>query len=225
MPERSPKEVVRRGWNAVSTIYRPDGRSSDAFGHAAAEHRRWLRPLTRLSTGSKVLDLGCGCGVPDVRALARRFEVVGVDISEVQIERARSLVPDATFLCMDMTKVRFLSGSFDGALSLYAIIHVPVEEQPGLLERVARWLRPGAPFVLVAGANRYTGTEKDWLAPGVEMYWSHADGDTYARWLAEAGFEVVRREFIPEADAGHELFECRRDRSPIPDGPVTDSLR
>ena len=46
--------------------------------------------------------LTCGAGVPATRLLIDAgFVVTRVDISEVQIERARSLVPDATFICAD----------------------------------------------------------------------------------------------------------------------------
>jgi SAM-dependent methyltransferase len=225
MTTRPPKEIVREGWNQVSRLYRPDGAEDDAFGHSLADHRRWLKPVFALRSGARVLDLGCGCGEPDARLLARRFDVVGVDISEVQIARARERVPKATFLCTDMTRVRFLAGSFDAAICLYAIIHVPVEEQPELIDRIGRWVRPGGPFVLLAGAAAYTGTEERWLGSSSPMYWSHADGATYARWLSEAGFEVRRREIVPEGDARHELFSCRRIRPETGTTPRVDDLR
>jgi 2-polyprenyl-3-methyl-5-hydroxy-6-metoxy-1,4-benzoquinol methylase len=45
------------------------------------------------------LSAGCGCGVPVARSLADAgFRVVGIDISERQVERARRLVPQATFI-------------------------------------------------------------------------------------------------------------------------------
>ena len=171
MGDSSPKEIVRRGWNEVSTIYRADTCTTDAFGHDIEDHNKWLKPLlARLKTGSKVLDLGCGCGVPDAQLLSRRFEVVGVDISEVQIARARRLVPQATFFHSDMTRIRFLNASFDGAICFYSIIHVPLAEQPDLIDRVGRWIRPGGPFVMIAGATPWTGTEANWLGSGSEMY-------------------------------------------------------
>jgi len=41
--------------------------------------------LPRLQSPARVLDIGCGNGVPATRLLAERFDVIGVDISEVQI--------------------------------------------------------------------------------------------------------------------------------------------
>ncbi|MCX5096466.1 class I SAM-dependent methyltransferase [Streptomyces sp. NBC_00365] len=55
-----------------------------------------------------VLDLGCGSGVPVARALATAgHRVTGVDISEVQIRRAREFVPQAEFIRADATDLDF----------------------------------------------------------------------------------------------------------------------
>jgi ubiquinone/menaquinone biosynthesis C-methylase UbiE len=202
-----PKEVVRDGYNRVSTVYRPSQSPADAFGHTVRHHREWLEPLfRRLRRGAEVLDLGCGCGVPDARLLSERFRVTGVDISDVQIQRARRLVPNARFLRADMTEVALPSAAFAGVVCLYALIHVPLEEQPALLARIARWLMPGGLFLVTTGWTAYTGTADRWLGTNVEMYWSHADAGTYERWLQDQGFTVLRRERIPEEGAEHALF-------------------
>lgn len=95
----SPKDVVRRGYDAVSYRYRGD---DDDGGYDP-----WITMLrTRLAPGSAVLDLGCGCGVPVARDLAVAGHVVfGVDFSEVQIARARTLVPTGEFRCADVTSL------------------------------------------------------------------------------------------------------------------------
>ncbi|HTW77498.1 MAG TPA: class I SAM-dependent methyltransferase [Thermoplasmata archaeon] len=202
-----PKSVVREGWNRVSTIYRPSGSPADAFGHTLQHHREWLEPLfRRLRRGSEVLDLGCGCGIPDARLLAERFRVTGVDISDVQIARARRLVPQARFVRADMTEIALPGGAFGGVVCLYALIHVPLEEQPGLLGKVARWLSPGGLFLVTTGWTAFTGTEQGWLGSTAKMYWSHADATTYQRWLEELGFRVLRRDRVPEGEEAHALF-------------------
>ena len=61
-----------------------------------------------------VLDLGCGCGVPVARDLvAAGHRVTGVDISDVQIQRARHLVPAATFRRADATTLHLPPESFE----------------------------------------------------------------------------------------------------------------
>jgi 2-polyprenyl-3-methyl-5-hydroxy-6-metoxy-1,4-benzoquinol methylase len=81
-------EVVRRGYDDLSERYRSDAADPE-------EYRVWTGELlASLRAGSRVLDIGCGCGVPVARRLVDAGHVVtGIDISERQIERARSLVP------------------------------------------------------------------------------------------------------------------------------------
>jgi len=185
------KEIVRLGYDRVSQAYR-----SDDFRLEGSGYVNWLSWLTpELAPGSRILDLGCGCGIPVTRALSAAHDVLGLDVSEVQIERARRLVPRARFLRDDMTKVEFAPGSFHAVVALYAIIHVPIEEQLALLRRVASWLVPDGWLLATVGADAWTGTEDNWReVPGATMYWSHADAATYRDWLAEAGLQVMREE-------------------------------
>ncbi len=198
-----PKEVVRRGYDVISYAYRGDDGDDPRYA-------RWIGELTaRIPGGGAVLDLGCGCGVPVSRTLSEAgYALTGVDLSDVQIERARALVPGATFLRADASAVEFPPGSFDAVVSLYALIHIPLDEQPALLARIASWLRPGGRLLATTGHTAWTGTEENWL--GAPMWWSHADAETYRSWLARAGLAVTGEEFVPEGDSGHSLFWAQR---------------
>ncbi len=104
---RRQRQLVRAGYDAISRTYRSDGgQSNPASEENTATYASWVEELRdRLSPGSRVLDLGCGAGVPAASALvAAGFEVTGIDISDVQIERARGLVPEAAFVCADMVE-------------------------------------------------------------------------------------------------------------------------
>jgi len=205
--------TVREGWNRASYRYRPRRGPSDIFGHAWRDYQTWLRPIVQnLHRGSKVLDLGCGTGVPAARSLARRFRVTGVDISDVQVHRARRLVPQAQFLRADLTEVDFPTRSFAAVIALYSLIHVPREQHRTLFRRVARWLVPGGWFLAILGRTRYEGAEAGWLGSTAPMLWSHHDSGTYRRWLREEGYRILREEFIPEDGGGHELFLARTRR-------------
>lgn len=89
--------------------------------------------------------------------------MTGVDFSPVQIARARTLMPTATFLCADMSMVQFPNESYAAITCLFALIHLPLAEQPALLRNVRRWLRPGGLFLATVGHRAWTGLEKDWL--------------------------------------------------------------
>src|SRR5438270_14095680 len=101
----NPADLVRSGYNALSRHYRGDG-------DAPQEYDEWMAGLTdRLRERGHVLDIGCGCGIPAARHLAAAgYRMTGVDISDIQVERARQLVPGATFIRADATEVDFPPG-------------------------------------------------------------------------------------------------------------------
>ena len=200
---RTSKDIVRQGYNRISRRYKND----QGAGPDAKYHRYWLRQADqRLKKGSRVLELGCGMGVPVGKFFSRRHAYLGVDISEVQIQRAKKLVPRARFQSADMARLKFPPSSFDAVLAFYSIIHLPLREQKPLFKRIFRWLQPGGMFLSILGWGRWTGKAKDWF--GATMFWSHTDQETYHRWLEETGFRVARKALIREGKGGHYQFLC-----------------
>jgi 2-polyprenyl-3-methyl-5-hydroxy-6-metoxy-1,4-benzoquinol methylase len=198
-------ELVRRGYDTLSYRYRAD----DA---APGNYAPWLEQLqARLSPASRILDLGCGCGVPVARTLAAAgHQVTGVDISSVQVTRARKLVPTAAFIQADATHIEFVPASFHSIISLYALIHMPLAAQPDLLRRAAGWLRPAGWLLAITGQGAWTGAEDGWLGGPAPMWWSQADAADYRGWLEDAGLRIVEQAFVPEGDGGHALFWARK---------------
>src|SRR5262245_21044946 len=85
-----PKLVVAHGYDVVAGTYlKRHGKS--------VVRDRWLQEMiARLPDAARVLDLGCGAGVPVAHRLTERgFDVVGVDGSVEQIKLARRNVPNA----------------------------------------------------------------------------------------------------------------------------------
>ena len=203
-----PRELVRVGYDLASHAYR-----GDTFELAGSGYAYWLGRLApRLADGARVLDLGCGCGVPVAQELAKRCAVTGVDLSPVQIARARALVPAARFVCADMTTIELEPGSFDAVVAFYSVFNVPLADQPGLIARVAGWLVPGGVFLAMVGKDPWTGVEKDWRGvPGVRMYYSQADVGTYRRWFAQAGLAIEAEGSEPrDGNPGYAVLIARR---------------
>ena len=178
------KETVKAGYNAIADRYLAT-RTRDS------EDVRLLNELiTRLSEGAKVLDSGCGAGIPISQILSEKFEVTGIDFSESQIALAKKNVPLAQFTCRDMTKLDFPDNTFDGICSYYAIIHIPREEHHRLLANFHTMLKSGGFALLCLGAeNLVDEIDEDFL--GTRMYWSHYDSETYLKMLKDCGFSII----------------------------------
>ena len=207
MSSQEQKQIVREGYDKLSYDYRCDATPDDY-----ERYHDWVQLLVdRLPQGSSVLDIGCGCGLPATKLLAEDFDVTGVDFSEVQIERAKKLVPKAQFLCSDISELTFPPESYDAIVSFYAIIHMPLDEHPKLFASIAQWLRPSGYFLATIGHGAWTGTEEAYLdVPGGKMAWSHADEATNVRWLQEAGLHVHWTRFVPEGGSGHTLVLAQK---------------
>jgi SAM-dependent methyltransferase len=91
--EDETERLVAAGYDVAADAY------AGLEGATPWPREEWLGELlARLPGGSRVLDLGCGAGVPAARLLVDRgHAVLGVDVSEEQLRRARANVPRTRF--------------------------------------------------------------------------------------------------------------------------------
>jgi cyclopropane fatty-acyl-phospholipid synthase-like methyltransferase len=203
------RDLVRRGYDAVSVAYRSDdGQAASSSAEDVSRYAGWVAELASLLPDqATVVDLGCGAGLPATRELTGRgLRTIGVDFSAVQLRRARRLVPAASLVQADMTALRLQPASVDAVVSFFALIHVPLADQHDLFPRIRSWLRPGGYLLAITGADRWTGTG---TYLGADMFWDHADTATYLRWLTEERLEPSWHRYIPEGDSRHSLILAR----------------
>jgi SAM-dependent methyltransferase len=189
MDER--KKIVESGYNAIASrfaVWASGGGTTDARDRLLADFIR------RTPRGARVLDLGCGSGIPSTRELSNSFDVTGVDASFAQVRLARRNVPTATFVHADFSQADFPETSFGGVCALYSISHVPRQQHAELFAKVRTWLMPGGLFLGVLGATDSPDWIGEWL--GVPMFFSSYDANANRALLREAGFELVFDEVL-----------------------------
>jgi SAM-dependent methyltransferase len=118
----------------------------DPLGRTSYDLTAAAVPLTALS----VLDLACGDGVlllAIARRLEARAELIGVDLSAVDVTLAKGRLADfrAKVLCESVERLSLAGESIDVVVSHFALMLIrPLES---VLAEVARVLRPGGLFV------------------------------------------------------------------------------
>lgn len=96
-----------------------------------------------------VLDIGCGHGRLSAALSAEGFAVTGIEPQQAAVAAARAAVPSARFEVAGAEALPFADASFDAAIFLNSLHHVPVKlMRPALCEAI-RVLRPGQPLIVV----------------------------------------------------------------------------
>lgn len=124
-------------------------RYDDAFPHKSAQiiATQWV--IDRLSPGARVLDVGCGTGVPTAGMMVESgLDVVGIDVSAEMLRIARFNVPSARFVAMDLQEIDSSLGDFDAAVAFFSLIMLRRADIPAAIRRVRSIVRPGGYFAV-----------------------------------------------------------------------------
>ncbi|HID40309.1 MAG TPA: class I SAM-dependent methyltransferase [Calditrichaeota bacterium] len=196
------KRTVESGYDEIAERYLAT--KDDSTLIFAKELEKQLNP------GAKILDAGCGAGIPIAKYLSERFEVFGIDISAKQIELAKKNVPNGIFKKADFLESGFGNDFFDGIICLYALIHVDRKRHLEILKEFYRVLKSPGYLMICMGLEEWEGEEE---YHGTKMYWSHFGRKTNLELLKRAGFEILsEKPWNPETGPNdrHLFVLCRK---------------
>jgi SAM-dependent methyltransferase len=193
-----PHRLVAQGYDRVADRY------AELERDAPWPRQAWLDDLlARLPDGVRVLDLGCGNGLPAGESIARRHRLTGVDVSSRQVELARANVPTGEFSTGDILRLEHPPGTFAAVTAFYTFDHLPRERLAEMFRLVHGWLTTDGLLLCCVEIEDLPGLVADWL--GEPMFFSSYEPDVTRRLLTEAGFEILRDEIEPQLEGGHEV--------------------
>ena len=142
-----------------------------AFVEASAD---WLAGYAKLTSGSSVLDLGCGPGLYTERLARRGCAVTGIDFSRRSVDYAKTQAGKAG-LEINYIYDNYLTATFPNQQDLVIMIYcdfgvLAAAEAQLLLAKVYTALKPGGYFIFdVFTPERYRGKE-------LQQKWSVKEG-------------------------------------------------
>ena len=108
----------------------------------------------------KCLDLGCGTGVAIPALQQLGWEVVGVDVSEEMLARARPHGADLVHAPAD--SLPFADDSFDAVVSIWT--HTDVDDFPAVVREAGRVLRGDGPLVYIGAHPCFVGPHSRFIS-------------------------------------------------------------
>jgi ubiquinone/menaquinone biosynthesis C-methylase UbiE len=102
------------------------------------EQRMLMKALAGLPRGARILDLPVGTGRMSRRFAAEGFRPIGADISEAMMGVARSVGDALPLVRADGEALPFARKSFDAAVCIRLLSHLPPEARRQLLRELAR---------------------------------------------------------------------------------------
>ena len=160
-----------------------------------------------ITPGARVLDIGCGNGIPLTQALlASGHRVVGLDSASNMLRRFRDNCPDTPAVKGIAQDCPFAADIFDAAIAWGVMFHLTQAEQVQVLASVSRVLKIGAPFLFTAGDADDDSGDHVGTMNRVEFHYYSFTIDGYRSVLTDDGFTLVD----VHHDAGKNLYYLAR---------------
>jgi ubiquinone/menaquinone biosynthesis C-methylase UbiE len=119
---------------------------------------------------AQVIDIGCGTGRDMAWFETHSLTVTGIDLSTGMLGYARAKV-SGNLLAMNMCRLGFRSGSFEGAWCCASLLHVPKRDASIALAEIRRVLKRGGLLAIS-------------VQEGVGEVWEEADVPGVRRFFA-----------------------------------------
>jgi len=202
--EPDPATVRAAGQAAQARAFDEIGaRYDEAFPHKEGqlESGKWL--IGRLPEGGRVLDIGCGTGLPTALQLSNAgLQVTGIDISAGMLALARENVPQVEFVQADI--LDFDEKAFDGVVAFFSLLMLSRADIDKALAKVHTALNPGGHFVLSMVEADLDDATLAFLGNPIRV--TGYLREDLCKVVAAAGFEVLDVRSLSYAPASTEAY-------------------
>jgi ubiquinone/menaquinone biosynthesis C-methylase UbiE len=175
--------------------------------------------LSRASPSAAILDVGCAAG-EFIYYLRSRFptaNLVGIDVVTDLVEKAKKMVPGATFLLADVQENSSIAESSQDAIFMCGVLSI-FDSFGTIIENLIRWCKPGG-SVFVFGLFNPNPADiwVQYRIPG-----KHDDGHREVGWnvFSEVSIKVYIEQLNPDYTCRFTPFQMPFPLSQHPTDPA-----
>ena len=167
-------------------------------------------------SGSRFLDLCCGCGYDSYRLHALGYEVVGLDFSEESLKIARAKNPDLIFFSDDMLNDYSYIGMVDAVIVVAGLVHVENARLPLAFARMRAVVKDGGKLFISVREGEGKMQDKSFRVVDGEAYDRNFIGHTLEELTAAAhGLFDFEREVGDDGTGWHNyIFSAAPEENP-----------
>jgi len=178
---RRYKETIEKAYNKIAEKYYSAFSGKSNIPKALKQFGKFLKP------NSKILDAGCGGGIAS-KILSKKYELIGVDISEKMLAIARKNSPNIKFIKKDITKLNFPASTFDGICSFFVLLHLKERDIKRLIKSFYKLLKNKGVLIISTGTKK---SDKYGPFLGEKIYWGGMEKDKLINLIKDEGFRII----------------------------------
>lgn len=165
--------------------------------------------------GKSILDIGCGGGRWSERLADKGAMVTGIDLGKEVIDRNNEILGDkCKFMGMSADNLSFPDETFDMAVTVTVLQHMPYAVQENAVKEIARVVKPRGKVLII---ERVGCKALPYTFPNSEEEW--------IRKFEKNGFSLLAKEknfFSPLIDLGHVFKNLLRPKQGFNVDPEKD---
>jgi ubiquinone/menaquinone biosynthesis C-methylase UbiE len=181
------KEIIKKSYDELNIAYQ-DNYSENKNTYAALNIFNNF-----VKEHSKIVDLGCGTGIPAGKYLSEKgHTVTGVDISSEMTKLFEKNVPKMKSICCDFSSIPVPDSSFDAGVALFSLLHVAKKDMDFVLKEFHRIIRKEGILLLCVNKGDFEGYSE---LLGKKMFFTCFEESELDTYLKNSGFTIVIKYF------------------------------
>jgi len=200
MANQKIAEINRKAWNTIAK------QKKAVHPTKGKKEKKILEEfIGLLPQNGKVLDLGCGDGIPIGKKLAEAgLEITGIDVADEMVKAYAKNVSGSKTKRISMTDTNY-NQEFDGIISSFSMLSLPPDDFKSTAMKIIQALKTEGWFLLILNeGDSKTGKVQE--VQGQQMYSTGMSEDEIRRAFETGQMKIVKleRETVESEEYGTE---------------------